>query len=72
MAPSMLRSAAASAATPVCGGTKKKKKKKRFSKKWYDMSNYTGLPAPSPESGLSRYMQEIRKFPMLNQSKNIC
>ena len=29
------------------------------------MSNYTGLPAPSPESGLSRYMQEIRKFPML-------
>jgi RNA polymerase sigma-32 factor len=29
------------------------------------MSNYTGLPAPSSESGLSRYMQEIRKFPML-------
>ena len=29
------------------------------------MSNYSNLPAPSPESGLSRYMQEIRKFPML-------
>lgn len=29
------------------------------------MSNYANLPAPSPESGLSRYMQEIRKFPML-------
>ena len=27
------------------------------------MSNYSNLPAPSPESGLSRYMQEIRKFP---------
>lgn len=29
------------------------------------MSNYSNLPAPSPESGLTRYMQEIRKFPML-------
>ncbi len=29
------------------------------------MANYTSLPAPSPEQGLSRYMQEIRKFPML-------
>ncbi len=29
------------------------------------MSNYSRLPAPSPESGLSRYMQEIRRFPML-------
>lgn len=29
------------------------------------MSNYSNLPAPNPESGLSRYMQEIRKFPML-------
>lgn len=29
------------------------------------MSNYANLPAPSPESGLSRYTQEIRKFPML-------
>ena len=29
------------------------------------MSNYKNLPAPSPESGLSRYLQEIRKFPML-------
>jgi RNA polymerase sigma-32 factor len=27
--------------------------------------NYAKLPAPSPEQGLSRYMQEIRKFPML-------
>ncbi len=26
---------------------------------------YSRLPAPSPEQGLSRYMQEIRKFPML-------
>ena len=29
------------------------------------MSNYTNLPAPSPEGGLNRYLQEIRKFPML-------
>ncbi|KNG95325.1 RNA polymerase sigma factor RpoH [Pseudaestuariivita atlantica] len=29
------------------------------------MSNYANLPAPSPESGLNRYMQEIRKFPLL-------
>ena len=29
------------------------------------MSTYTNLPAPSPESGLSRYLQQIRKFPML-------
>ena len=29
------------------------------------MSNYSNLPAPSPEQGLNRYMQEIRKFPML-------
>ncbi len=27
--------------------------------------SYTNLPAPSPEQGLTRYMQEIRKFPML-------
>ncbi|MFN3643897.1 MAG: RNA polymerase sigma factor RpoH [Gemmobacter sp.] len=29
------------------------------------MSTYTALPAPSPEQGLNRYLQEIRKFPML-------
>ncbi len=29
------------------------------------MSNYKSLPAPSPEQGLNRYLQEIRKFPML-------
>ena len=29
------------------------------------MTNYAYLPAPSPEAGLSRYLQEIRKFPML-------
>ncbi|WP_342071724.1 RNA polymerase sigma factor RpoH [Yoonia algicola] len=29
------------------------------------MSNYKNLPAPTPEGGLNRYMQEIRKFPML-------
>ncbi|MEL6839173.1 MAG: RNA polymerase sigma factor RpoH [Pseudomonadota bacterium] len=29
------------------------------------MSNYQNLPAPTPEGGLNRYMQEIRKFPML-------
>jgi RNA polymerase sigma-32 factor len=29
------------------------------------MSNYANLPAPSPEQGLNRYMQDIRKFPML-------
>ena len=29
------------------------------------MANYSTLPAPSPEGGLNRYLQEIRKFPML-------
>ncbi|MEM6758300.1 MAG: RNA polymerase sigma factor RpoH [Pseudomonadota bacterium] len=29
------------------------------------MANYANLPAPSPEGGLNRYMQEIRKFPLL-------
>ena len=29
------------------------------------MSNYSNLPAPSPDQGMSRYLQEIRKFPML-------
>ncbi len=27
--------------------------------------SYANLPAPSPEAGLSRYLTEIRKFPML-------
>jgi RNA polymerase sigma-32 factor len=27
--------------------------------------SYTNLPAPSPEQGLNSYMQQIRKFPML-------
>ncbi|EKE45854.1 hypothetical protein OCGS_0080 [Oceaniovalibus guishaninsula JLT2003] len=29
------------------------------------MASYANLPAPSPEQGLNRYLQEIRKFPML-------
>ena len=29
------------------------------------MSDYANLPAPTPEGGLNRYMQEIRKFPLL-------
>ncbi|MEM9198095.1 MAG: RNA polymerase sigma factor RpoH [Pseudomonadota bacterium] len=29
------------------------------------MASYASLPAPSPEQGLSRYLSEIRKFPML-------
>ncbi|CUH53264.1 RNA polymerase sigma factor RpoH [Shimia marina] len=29
------------------------------------MSNYQNLPAPTPEGGLNRYLQEIRKFPLL-------
>lgn len=28
-------------------------------------ATYANLPAPSPEQGLSRYLSEIRKFPML-------
>jgi RNA polymerase sigma-32 factor len=28
-------------------------------------ATYGNLPAPSPEQGLNRYLQEIRKFPML-------
>ncbi|MEP5758365.1 MAG: RNA polymerase sigma factor RpoH [Litoreibacter sp.] len=33
------------------------------------MANLTSLPAPSPEQGLNRYMQEIRKFPMLEHEE---
>jgi RNA polymerase sigma-32 factor len=29
------------------------------------MSNFKNLPAPTPEGGLNRYLQEIRRFPML-------
>jgi RNA polymerase sigma-32 factor len=29
------------------------------------MTSYSMLPAPSPENGLNRYLQEIRKFPLL-------
>ena len=29
------------------------------------MANYANLPAPTPEGGLNRYMQDSRKFPML-------
>jgi len=29
------------------------------------MSNYSSLPAPTPEQGLNRYLREIRRFPML-------
>ena len=29
------------------------------------MANYGNLPAPTPEGGLNRYLQDIRKFPML-------
>jgi RNA polymerase sigma-32 factor len=34
-------------------------------KRGHDMSTYANLPAPSPEQGLNRYLQEIRKFPLL-------
>ncbi|MEM9707568.1 MAG: RNA polymerase sigma factor RpoH [Pseudomonadota bacterium] len=33
------------------------------------MANYANLPAPSPEQGLNRYLQQIRKFPMLEQEE---
>ena len=29
------------------------------------MANYKNLPAPTPEGGMNRYMQDIRKFPLL-------
>lgn len=31
--------------------------------------SYATLPVPSPENGLSRYMQEIRQFPMLEANE---
>jgi len=31
--------------------------------------SYSKLPAPSPEQGLNRYMQQIRKFPMLEKEQ---
>ncbi|NNE80633.1 MAG: RNA polymerase sigma factor RpoH [Silicimonas sp.] len=33
------------------------------------MANYSTLPAPTPEGGLNRYLQEIRKFPMLEKEE---
>ncbi|MDB2407260.1 RNA polymerase sigma factor RpoH [Jannaschia sp.] len=30
---------------------------------------YANLPAPSPEQGMNRYLQEIRKFPMLEHEQ---
>ncbi|MEO8530877.1 MAG: RNA polymerase sigma factor RpoH [Deltaproteobacteria bacterium] len=33
------------------------------------MASYTNLPAATPEQGLNRYMQEIRRFPMLEQEQ---
>ena len=33
------------------------------------MANFANLPAPSPEQGLNRYLQEIRRFPMLEQEE---
>ncbi|MCY4291653.1 MAG: RNA polymerase sigma factor RpoH [Roseovarius sp.] len=30
------------------------------------MSGYANLPVPSPESGLNNYLQEIRRFPLLD------
>ena len=33
------------------------------------MANYTNLPAPTPEGGLNRYLQEIREFPMLEKEQ---
>src|SRR5690554_4296753 len=37
----------------------------RHNKEWDHMSSYANLPAPSPEQGMNRYLQEIRRFPML-------
>ena len=34
-----------------------------------NMANYTRLPAPTPEGGLNRYLQEIRTFPMLEKEQ---
>ncbi len=34
-----------------------------------EMANYANLPAPTPEGGLNRYLQEIRKFPMLEKEQ---
>ena len=31
--------------------------------------SYSNLPTPSPEQGLNLYMQEIRKFPMLEKEE---
>ena len=33
------------------------------------MANLKNLPAPTPEGGLNRYLQEIRKFPMLEKQQ---
>ncbi len=36
------------------------------------MARSAALPALKAESGLSRYLNEIRQFPMLDRSKNTC
>ncbi|MEM7422818.1 MAG: sigma-70 factor domain-containing protein, partial [Pseudomonadota bacterium] len=33
--------------------------------------SYASLPALSPEQGLSRYLSEIRKFPMLEPEEEV-
>ena len=35
------------------------------------MADYTRLPAPSPEGGLNRYLQEIRKFRRIRKSLEV-
>src|SRR5437879_13026472 len=37
----------------------------------YKMFNITALPAPSIDAGLSKYLVEIRKFPMLKPEQEL-
>jgi hypothetical protein len=36
------------------------------------MSTYTNLPAPSPEQGMNRYLQEIRSSRFWSLKRNTC
>jgi RNA polymerase sigma-32 factor len=50
---------------PPCGTVSGQTALPEVMRKANAMASYGNLPAPSPEQGLNRYLQEIRKFPLL-------
>jgi RNA polymerase sigma-32 factor len=61
----LLRQIVAAPAQAGVHGRERIKRPKPDEQRDDPMNDYANLPAPSPEQGLNRYLQEIRKFPML-------